>query len=255
MMIVGQLQGNVTAEEATTPVVTTLLEVVNANGNMPINPSDLLFEGHTPAHEPVLAPPYNSAPAQRQHLTLNDFDNVAGTGRIERVAGGTRLTLDVTGLIPNGLYSVWSDFYVPPGLKPDFANSIALGAFGATNGSENTFVAGANGTAHFEGLQPTGPMSMFGAAPPYVLDPPVSKYYAFLAYHINGQTYGPEPAPAGLEQTFVVHGMAGFVRAIPEPNTFALLAIGLAAMVTTRRNLRTTVAESEDSDDSPILLG
>jgi hypothetical protein len=249
------MQYNAAAQQATTPVVTTLLEVVDANGNTPSNPSDLLFEGHTPAHEPVLAPPYNIAPPQRQHLTLADFDNVAGTGHIERVAGGTRLTLDVTGLIPNGVYTVWSDFYVPPGLTPDFANSIALGAFGATNGSENKFVAGADGTAHFEGIQPAGPMSMFGAAPPYVLDPPVSEYYAFLAYHINGQTYGTEPAPAGLEQTFVVHGMAGFVRAIPEPSTLALLAIGLAAMVTTRRNSRTTVAESEDSDDSPILVG
>jgi hypothetical protein len=229
------LQSPVAAEEATTSLVTTLLEVVDASGNTPSSPSALLFEGHTTAHEPVLAPPYNVAPSQRQHLTLNDFDNVGGTGRIERVAGGTRLTLDMTGLIPNGVYSVWSDFYVPPGLTPDFANSIALGAFGATNGSENTFVAGADGTAHFEGIQPAGPMSMVGAAPPYVLDPPVSEYYAFLAYHINGQTYGPEPAPAGLEQTFVVHGMAGFVRAIPEPSTFALLVLWLVAAAIPRR--------------------
>jgi hypothetical protein len=215
--------------------VTTLLEVVDANGNTPNNPGDLLFEGHTPAHEPVLAPPYNVAPAQRQHLTLNDFDNIAGTGHIERVTGGTRLTLDVTGLIPNGLYSVWSDFYVAPGLTSDFANSIALGAFGATDGSQNTFTASATGTAHFEGIQLTGPMSMFGAAPSYVLDPPVSEYYAFLAYHINGQTYGPEPAPAGLEQTFVVHGMAGFARAIPEPSTLALLVLWLVAVAIPRR--------------------
>ncbi len=131
LIIVGQLHGNVAAEQAITPVVTTLLEVVNVSGNTPNNLSDLLFEGHSPAHEPVLAPPYNLAPAQRQHLTLNDFDNVAGAGHIERVAGGTRLTLDVSGLIPNGVYSVWSDFYIAPGLTPDFANSIAFGAFGA----------------------------------------------------------------------------------------------------------------------------
>src|SRR5688572_6330469 len=59
LFIVGQLQSNAAAEQATTPVVTTLLEVVNASGNTPNNLSDLLFEGHTPAHEPVLAPPYN----------------------------------------------------------------------------------------------------------------------------------------------------------------------------------------------------
>jgi hypothetical protein len=225
----GPLQSRVAAEEAFTPVVTTLLEVVDADGNTPANPNSLVYEGHTPAHEPVLAPPYNLDPSQRHHLTLDEFDNIGGTGHIERVAGGTRLTLDVTGLIPHGVYTVWSDFYVPPGLTPDFANSIAVGAFGATNGSQNSFVAAADGTAHFEGIQPTGPMSMFGEAPPYVLDPPVSEYYAFLAYHINGQTYGGEPAPAGLEQTFVVHGMAGFFNTIPEPNTLALLAFGLAA--------------------------
>jgi hypothetical protein len=78
-------------------------------------------------------------------------------------------------------------------------------------------------------------MSMFGDAPAYVLDPPVSEYYAFLAYHINGQTYGGEPAPAGLEQTFVVHGMAGFISTIPEPNTVALFALGLAALLMARK--------------------
>jgi hypothetical protein len=226
----GVLQTPVAAEEASTPVVTTLLEVVDANGNTPTSPSSLLFEGHTPARAPVLAPPYNVDPSQRQQLTLDDFDNVGGSGHIERVAGGTRLTLDMTGLIPNGVYTVWSDFYKAPGLTPDFANSIALGAFGATDGSQNVFTADADGTAHFEGIQPAGPMSIVGEAPAYVLDSPVSEYYAFLAYHINGQTYGPEPAPVGLEQTFVVHGMAGFVRAIPEPSTVAMSVLGLAAV-------------------------
>jgi hypothetical protein len=225
------------AEQASTPVVTTLLEVVDADGNTPSEPADLLFEAHTPAHEPVLAPPYNIDPSLRHQITLDEFDSISGTGHIEKVAGGTRLTLEVTGLIPNGVYSIWSDFYVPPGLTPDFVNSIALGSFGATDGSENTFVAGADGTAHFEGIQPAGPMSMFGDAPPYVLDPPVSEYYAFLAYHINGQTYGGEPAPPGLEQTFVVQGMAGFISTIPEPSTVALLAFGLAAVALPSRTL------------------
>ncbi len=229
----GPAQPRLAAQEATVPLATTLLEVVDGDGNTPVDPADLLFEAHTPAHEPVLAPPYNIDPSLRHHLTLDEFDNVGGTGHIEKVAGGTRLTLDITGLIPNGVYSVWSDFYVPPGLTPDFVNSIAFGSFGATDGSENTFVAGADGTAHFEGIQPAGPMSIFGEAPPYVLDPPVSEYYAFLAYHINGQTYGGEPAPPGLEQTFVVQGMAKF--AVPEPSTFALVAFAFAAAVLTGR--------------------
>jgi hypothetical protein len=234
LIVIGPRQNNVAAEEASTPVVVTLLEVVDADGNTPSDPSSLLYEGHTPAHEPVLAPPYDVDPSLREHLTLDDFDDVAGSGHIERVAEGTRLTLDITGLIPNGVYSVWSDFYVAPGLTPDFANSIAFGSFGATDGSENTFVAGADGTAQFEGIQPAGPMSIFGDAPPYVLDPPVSEYYAFLAYHINGQTYGGEPAPAGLEQTFVVQGMAGFISTIPEPSALALFAIAAAVLASLR---------------------
>jgi hypothetical protein len=231
----GRLQERVSAEEAFTAIVTTLLEVVDANGNTPSDPSGRLFEGHTPAHEPVLAPPYDIDPSLRHHLTLDDFDKVGGTGHIERVSGGTRLTLDITGLIPNGVYTVWSDFYVPPGLTPDFINSIALGAFGAPDGSENSFVASADGAAHFEGIQPAGLMSIFGDAPHYVLDPPVSEYYAFLAYHINGQTYGGEPSPVGLEHTWVVHGMAGFFSTIPEPNTIVLLALALATVATTNR--------------------
>jgi hypothetical protein len=232
----GPLQRKVSAEEAFTPIVTTLLEVVDANGNTPSDPSGLLFEGHTPAHEPVLAPPYDIAPALRHHLTLDDFDNVAGTGHIERVSGGTRLTLDMTGLIPNGVYSVWSDFYKAPGLTPDFANSIAFGAFGATDGSQNTFVASVDGTAHFAGIQPPGPMSIAGEAPAYALNAPVSDYIVFLAYHIDGQTYGPVPAPTGSEQLFVVHAMADFVSTIPEPRTFALVALGMAAAIAFRTN-------------------
>jgi hypothetical protein len=234
LIALNSVRTNAVAEEATAPIQVTLLEVVDATGNTPSAPSSLLYEGHTPAHEPVLAPPYNVDPSLRQHLTLNDFDNVGGTGHIERVAGGTQLTLQMTGLIPHGVYSVWSDFYKAPGLTPDFANSIAFGAFGNPDGSENTFVVGSDGTAFFQKVQPPGPMSISGVAPTYALDPPVSDFIAFLAYHINGQTYGGEPAPAGLEQTFVVQGMADFVRSVPEPGTAALLPLGWAALAVTR---------------------
>jgi hypothetical protein len=88
-------------------------------------------------------------------------------------------------------------------------------------------------------------MSIAGEAPAYALDPPVSDYIAFLAYHINGQTYGGEPAPPGLEQTFVVHAMADFVSTIPEPHTLALLALGLTvAAMTTRTGCKRQVKVS-----------
>jgi hypothetical protein len=226
------------AQQATTPIQVTLLEVVDADGNAPADPSDLLYEGHSPLRDPVLAPPYNVDPSMRQHLTLDDFDNVTGTGHIEGVAGGTTLTLEIAGLIPDGVYSVWSDFYVAPGLTPDFANSIAFGSLGATDGSENTFIAGSDGTATFTGLQPPGQMSVYGEAPQYALDPPVSDWIIFLAYHINGQTNGPEPAPPGMENTFVVQALADFVSPIPEPSTLAIAAIGTPLMMLATRRLR-----------------
>lgn len=232
------IESTARAQTATAPVELTLLEVVDANGDAPSDPSSLLFEGHTPAREPVLAPPYNVDPSQRQQLTLADISGVGGTGQIERVGEGTRLALELNGLIPDGVYTVWSDFYVAPGLTPDFANSVAFGSFGATDGSENSFVAASDGTASFEGIQPPGPMSAYGEAPAYALDPGISDYILFIAYHIDGQTHGIEPAPAGMEQTFVAYSIVDFANPIPEPSSVVLLSVvAIGAFVSLRRRL------------------
>ena len=226
------------AQSATAPVEVTLLELVDANGDTPSDPSSLLFHGLTPGHEPVLAPPYDVDPSQRQQLTLADISGVGGTGHIERVPEGTRLTLELSGLQPGGVYTVWSDFYVPPGLTPDFANSVGLGAFGAADGSENSFVAASDGTASFEGIQPPGPLSIYGEAPEYALAPGISDYILFIAYHIDGQTHGTVPAPAGLEHTFASYAIVDFANPIPEPSSVALLVVAaFGAFISLRKRL------------------
>ncbi|MCH8216761.1 MAG: hypothetical protein IH892_08315, partial [Planctomycetes bacterium] len=134
---------------ASTGVETTLLEVVTFVGGElaeATEPGQLLFEGHTDGHKPVLAPPYDVADDQRQQLTLDDFDNVSGTMQIQEVFEGTRVTFELTGLIPGGVYTLWADYYSAPGLTDDFAHGQALGALGAADGTENTLTAGADGS-------------------------------------------------------------------------------------------------------------
>lgn len=49
------------------------------------------------------------------------------------------------GLIPNGIYTMWIFTFKMPGADA-FNNRIGAGAFGAPDGSNNSFVADADGT-------------------------------------------------------------------------------------------------------------
>ena len=150
--------------QASAAVETTLMEVGTFVGDEFVNPSEpgqLLFEGHTDGHKPVLAPPYDVSDDQRQQLTLDDFDNVSGTMQIQELMEGTRVTFEFTGLIPGGVYTLWADYYAAPGLTDDFAHGQALGALGAADGSENTFTAAEDGTITFATVMPAGPLSWF----------------------------------------------------------------------------------------------
>ena len=159
----------------------------------------------------MLAPPYDVADDQRQQLTLDDFDNVSGTMHIQELLDGTRVTFELSGLIPNGVYTLWADYYAAPGFTEDFAHEQALGALGAADGSENIFTAAADGSISFSAVMPAGPLSWFTIAegfeaPLYVLDAPVAQFAVWGAYHIDGKTWGPFPDAEGvMDETWVGH--------------------------------------------------
>lgn len=110
------------------------------------------------------------------------------------VQKGTHGVLKLSGLIPHGVYTVWVAVFQAPGLTPDFANLIALGALGSPDGSQNAFVASASGKAELSALQPADPLSVFDdqdADNSCLLD----KFETLLwvALHVDGQTHGPVP--------------------------------------------------------------
>ncbi|MBT5705493.1 MAG: hypothetical protein HOI66_04160 [Verrucomicrobia bacterium] len=198
----------------------TLMEVGTMDGEMFMAPTEgtqLLFEGHTEAHKPVLAPPYDLPDEQRHHITMGEFNQAAGTMKIEESAEGTMVTMELTGLIPGGVYTFWADFYSAPGFTDDFANELAIGALGPVDGSGNSVVASSDGTASVETMMPAGltswPIAEMGLpvgnfeVPSYALDAPVSDFMVWGAYHIDGKQWGARPGPgenaAAFDETWV----------------------------------------------------
>jgi hypothetical protein len=203
-------------------VEATFMEVgtmVDGVFTVPTEGDQLMFEGHTEAHKPVLAPPYDLPDEQRHHVTMEEFNQAAGTMQVEEEGEGTLVTMELTGLIPNGVYTFWADFYSAPGFTDDFANELAIGALGPVDGSGNTVVASSDGAASVKTMMPAGPTSWAIAemglpvgdfeVPSYVLDAPVADFMVWGAYHIDGKQWGPRPGQgenaAAFDETWVSH--------------------------------------------------
>lgn len=229
-----------TAQVKTAPLIPHIRNFVDADGNpasdfsSPLDPDTLVYGINSDPPGAVLGP-------DGHHYTLGEIQQVSGVAQIERLPNdeGTQLTIDVTGLIPNGVYTVWGAYFTDTRfnydpLLPNFPDNVAIGSIGANDGSEARFDADANGTATFTAVIPPGPLSIAGEAPPYVLDG--YSDFAFVGvYHIDGQTYGTVPGP-----NHVGHFFAGF--SIPEPSSVLLGLIAgsgfVAATLVLRRRKR-----------------
>ncbi len=114
-------------------------------------------------------------------ITLGQWFAAKGQGRYTCENGEGRLDVNFENLVPNGVYTMWHDFFVWPPTEP-FIGTYDL-PFGARDGSENTFVAGKDGSARFNKtikpcLQLSGEQLMADLA---------------IAWHSDGKTYGPLP--------------------------------------------------------------
>src|SRR6185503_11846439 len=94
-------------------------------------------------------------------VTLAEWTRANGTAMVKCVQKGTHVVIQLSGLIPNGVYTIWVGVFQAPGLTPDYSNIIALGALGQPDGSQNAFVASAHGEAVISAFQPSGPLSAF----------------------------------------------------------------------------------------------
>jgi hypothetical protein len=113
---------------------------------------------------------------------------------VKCVQKGTHVVIQLSGLIPNGVYTIWVGVFQAPGLTPDYSNIIALGALGQPDGSQNAFVASAHGEAVISAFQPSGPLSAFDDrdSTGCLLDE--FEVLFFVGLHLDGQTHGPTPA-------------------------------------------------------------
>jgi hypothetical protein len=164
--------------------------------------------GVTPLHEirvnaPVMAP-------NGQQVTLDEWNTAGGTITAACVSAGTRITANWTGLIPGGVYTMWS-VVLDPGFDGTLAGLMGsltgLGAMGATDGSQNVFIADASGQGSMTIVQPATALSMMGAIGGCALEE--YEYHVVASYHIDGMTHGSDLGPDG---TAVEHAGAIFKR-------------------------------------------
>ena len=177
------------AEAYSDEAVTVPFLIANEEGNTPEDPGTLLFERR--GQNPVLAP-------DGHQLTLAEFSTVKGNISVACLEEGTRVSLNLTGLIPNGVYTVWNVTFKAPGIDPsvpDF-NQIGQGVIGPADGSDSDFTASAEGTAQISAITSGGPLSMFGNIANCPLLEEV-EWHVVGAYHIDGKTYGPDLGPNG----------------------------------------------------------
>ncbi len=135
-------------------------------------------------HVPILAP-------DGHQLTLGEFNSVSGYAEVKCINAGTHVVVHLMGLIPNGVYTIWTETFKSPGWDGTFNNEIAEGAMGAPDGSQNAFTASPAGTASLSVMLPAGSLSEFGS-----IDNCLSSEYQVhlaAAYHLDSITHGGIP--------------------------------------------------------------
>ncbi len=122
-------------------------------------------------------------------MTLADW--LSASGSATYVCKGDQGTIDAsfTKLVPNGLYTMWHAFAgkAHMGCK-DCPFATVDFPMGTPDGSQSFFTAGADGSATFK-LDFSPCLELSGGRLMAMLA---------IAYHSDGNTYGPDPGPFGL---------------------------------------------------------
>jgi hypothetical protein len=129
---------------------------------------------------PLLAP-------DGHQVTLGEFTAVKGSAKVKCISTGTHSVLHFSGLVPNGVYTVWLLIFSNGGPDP-----TAAGALGTSNPIENSFTATAAGEGQLSVTTPEEDLSAFGHVGACWLNSPAQLH---LVYHSDNQSHGPEPGP------------------------------------------------------------
>lgn len=176
---------------STDAIITVPFFVVNQDGQTPSNANDKVYELRK--MNPVIAP-------DGHQLSWAEFSSVRGTIDVQCKGNGVEYELDLSGLIPNGLYTIWDVVFQAPGMDPThpMLGLDGLGASGKGDGSDNVVRASSTGRATITIFSTPGPLSMvsnedLGACP--LTDN--FEWHVVGAYHIDDQSYGPLLGPDG----------------------------------------------------------
>ncbi len=148
------------------PLFKTAIEVKH-------NPFDPKAVGPHPKGEPL-------------NLTLGQWLRHRGTGRYTSEGNVGTLDLEFSGLVPNGVYTMWHAFIALPPTEP-FSGTLDL-PLGARDGSESVFIADEDGTARF----------VHTFTPGLEMSDVWTTSMLAINYHSDGKTYGGVPGAFGL---------------------------------------------------------
>jgi hypothetical protein len=134
--------------------------------------------------QPLLAP-------DGHHVTLGEWIGFSGKATVKCIAGGTHVNLQVRGLLPNALYSVFL-----------FGQEVIPGPFyfgrlpSTLPANVGSVVTNEKGHATLNAVVPAGPLSFQGAVTDCLLD---NESYAFsFVYQSDGRLYPGVPGPPAV---------------------------------------------------------
>ena len=174
------------------------IQVSADGGGAPETADTPLFLKVGGSYDPLLAP-------DGHQLTQAEWATAEGTATITCEDAGTRYDLEFSGLVPDGVYTIWHFpttepiIRLPSGQIENPMNSekaLEGGALGDANGDENAFTADADGDAVLNVLAADR-----GPIPKCTL---VGGTFLVVLYHIDSQTWGSGPGPA---ETSAWHGV------------------------------------------------
>lgn len=134
-------------------------------------------------------------------VTWGDWSAVEGSISVECRDEGTYVNLQLTNLIPNGVYTIWNITWNedPPAVldplgMPD--QLIGIGPAGPSDGSQGAFTTSATGEGSITVTTPPGALGTLGEIGACALTDEYEWHVVGL-YHYDGQTHGSQLGPIG----------------------------------------------------------
>jgi hypothetical protein len=153
----------------------------------------------TTAHDPFagLTNPAANGPFQKGYalnMTLGEWLAATGTGSYQCVDGQGEIALEFSGLVPNGVYTLWYVFSPSPPATPFMSLDLPLGA---RDGSQTIVSVNTDGTATYKATV-TPCLQMSGEQAATLIA---------LAYHSDGKSHGSLPGDFGLNSHIQLMGV------------------------------------------------